>query len=358
MFSSMGCGGYWPVRRPRSDLWSAGTRPVVPIQWPMSESSEPSIRLQQEQVSISVDLPDARQTKAIFHADLLSHHIQPLHLTIHNGSERPYLFRKASLDAHYIPAHDAARWACVPPIISGIEHLRWATFVLPGLLFETLIEPVTTFDFPGMEEAASRPLASNRREVVEDFVAHEFPDGPIAPGSAQSGVVLIHPPLLGRSLPLTLTDVTSQQPLVFDLPIPPPVYAAVHTYPQPYDVVWGSTLNAASRIRIWKMVNSDAHQGLVNIRKGISLWIWSRATPITVTLQRIDETHTSVTVHSPLRATTTVGLGVHSPTVDQFFDELDARLLPPKLKVESSDATSAPSLPQAASRADETPHPR
>ena len=324
--SSVGCGGYFPLRWPRSDLWSAPTNPAAFIRLPSSDLAAYPNQVQKDRVSVVVELIDREQAKQQFHADLLGVKVQPLMLVIHNGSDQTYAFRKADVVQGYLPAASVARWAYVSPLETIARSLKWATFFLPGLVFESVIEPMTTLDFPGIEEAAQRPPPPNNQLIKSDFMRHEIADAQIRPNSTLAGVLFTRPLKLGSVIPVTLINAQTQQPLVVEVSVPPPLYTESHTYYASYDAVWETAVKTAAGLRAWRVTSTDKNSGTMTARKGVTFLRWSTATTVTLRIQKVNERRTTVRLESPLRRSDSTAYGERSPTVDKFFLELDRKL--------------------------------
>ncbi len=273
-----------------------------------------------------VELIDREQAKQQFHADLLGVRVQPLMLVIHNESDQTYAFRKADVAQGYLPAASVARWAYVSPLETVARYLKWAVFFLPGLVFEAVIEPTTALDFPGIEEAAQRPPPPNNQLIREDFMRHEIADTEIRPNDTVAGVLFTRPLKLGGVLPVTLINAQTQQPVVVEVPVPPPVYTESRTYYASYDAVWETAVKTAAGLRGWRAISTDKHSGTITARKGLTFLRWSTATTVTLTIQKVNERRTTVRLDSPLRRPDSTAYGEHSPTVDKFFLELDRKL--------------------------------
>ena len=330
--SSLSCGGYRPIRWPRSDLWTPSPVEAFTIQLPDADLMRDAGRVQKDNVSVAVALLDPQRTKETFHADLVRHGVQPLMVVIHNGSDQPYVFHKADVGSRAIPAGKAARRAYVHPTVIAARFVKWLFFLIPGLVFESIVEPASTLDFPGIEEAARRPSVPPHRAIRDEFARHEIADTEIGPGRDHTGVMFVRPPKLGSVIPVTLVNARTQQPLVFEMPTPPPVYTALHEYGYPYEEVWDGAVDVARHIVSWKVLSNDKAAGVIAVRKG---WFFSpRKTRMTIAVQKLGDEHTQVTVQSPLRRTTSVGYGEHSRTIDRFFDELDKRFLVKALELE------------------------
>jgi len=283
-------------------------------------------------VAVALALIDPQRTKETFRADLVRRGVQPLMVVIHNGSDQPYVFHKANVGSRAIPAGKAAQRAYVHPTVTAARFVKWLIFLIPGLVFESIVEPASTLDFPGIEEAARRPSVPNHRALRDEFARHEIADAEIWPGRDHAGVMFIRPPKLGSVIPVTLVNARTQQPLVFEMPTPPPVYTALHAYGYPYEEVWDGAVHVATRIVSWKVLSNDKAAGVIAVRKGWFFSPWK--TRMTIAVQRLGGERAQVTVQSPLRRTTSVGYGEHSRTIDRFFDELDNRFFVKAVELE------------------------
>ena len=328
----LGCG-YFPLRWPKRELWSAGWTEPLTITLPLGDAVVLPVRVEQERVMVAAEFLDPERTVDVFHANLLRNHIQPLLLVLRNGSEQPYRFRKADVDARYVPAAQAARWACVHPAVTAARLIRWGVFFLPGLLMESVVEPTTTLDFPVFEELARRPERTDSRQIIVEFQRHEIADGDIGPDEIRAGAMFLRPPRLGSVIAVRLVNARTQQPLVLKIPAPPPVYEAHGTYPHSYETVWNAALEAGARIKSWRVASSDPKTGVIAVRHGLRFLTWSTVTRITIAVHALAEARpaplTQVTVQSTLRRRDTTGSGEHSRTIEQFFFELGGALPAP-----------------------------
>lgn len=321
--TSINCRGYWPLRWPRKDLWVPATSSLSPIQLPVSELAASPSRIEQDHVSVAAVLIEPRRTKQIFGTDLVRKGVQPLLLRIHNGNDRAYLFDKAHVNPPAIPAAQAARRTDLHPTITLARYLKWLVFVVPGIIVESIVEPASTFNFPGIEEAAQRPPRSNAQRLTADFLKHEIADEEIGPNGSLEGVLFIHPPRLGSAVRVTLINAHTRQPLVLDIPTPPPVYVERHAYPHPSEKVWNAAVSAATHIKSWRVLSTDKTRGMMLVKKGWTGSSWVAPVQITMTVEQTNERWTQVTLQSPLRRATSVGYGEHSATIDKFFAGLD-----------------------------------
>src|SRR3989338_2478009 len=114
----------------------AGTRPwgiillLIGMALPMMSEAF-SNRIEKDGVSVAVDVLKPEDTEDVFGADLVRQGTQPLMLMIQNGSAETYRFRKADVDARYIPAAEAARHAYGNPIVTGGRMIGWAVWHVP-----------------------------------------------------------------------------------------------------------------------------------------------------------------------------------------------------------------------------------
>ena len=178
--AALGCHGYFPVRAPQRELWVAAPAERPPIMLPSLRADREPGRDDHDDVSVVVKVLEPSLSRSLFQVDLPRHHIQPLLLLLHNGGGETYLFRKAAVDARYLHAEAVARMVSQHPSVTLLRFGKWLAMLLPGLLFETIIEPATTFDFPGIEEAAQRPPPTDNARIREAFARCEIPDGPLA----------------------------------------------------------------------------------------------------------------------------------------------------------------------------------
>ena len=160
-------------------------------------------RVQHEGVSVDVQVMDAEETKDVFDVDLIRQGVQPLVITIRNGSQATYRFRKADVDAHYIPAAVAATKAYENPVVVG------------GEIVEQTVRSLHQFIFPPPKHMPGRPILN--RNVQQSFVKEEIPDADIAPKGSLSGFLFLRAQAAGVPLRVTLINLQTQQPLVFDI---------------------------------------------------------------------------------------------------------------------------------------------
>lgn len=322
-----GCGGYWPLRWPARDLWAALPGDVPSLQVPAGPLTGYSHQLTQDGVAVGIEFLTAPQAREMFHVDLAGNGIQPLLVAIQNASGRPWRLRKSEMGLRVIPAARVAALACPDPVRSLARYVKWLVFFIPGLVFETVVEPTSTLDFPIMHDASRHPAASGCRHLREDFVRQELADGEIAPGQLRSGVVFVPPVRLGSTVSLTLTPAGNQEKVAWVFPTPPPIYSRTELYSHPPTIVWDAARKAVGRVVSWRIERADRAKGTIGIRKG---WRWlpgSSYASILVTVQEAGTGLTRVRVETPLPRPTSVHYGEHSRTIDRFFQEL-ARKLP------------------------------
>ena len=160
-------------------------------------------RLQKEGVSVDVQIMSAEETQDVFDVNLIRHGIQPLVITIRNGSQATYRFRKADVDARYIPAAVAATKAYENPVAVGADLVQRTTNSLHQIIF------------PPPKQVPGRPILN--RNIQQSFVKEEIPDADIAPNGSLSGFLNLRPQAPGVPLRVTLINLQTQQPLVFDI---------------------------------------------------------------------------------------------------------------------------------------------
>ncbi|MBI3319403.1 MAG: hypothetical protein HYZ89_02290 [Candidatus Omnitrophica bacterium] len=250
-------------------------------------------------------------------------------MTMRNDSEHPYLFRKANVGVRTVPAATVVRLLEIHPVKMAASYVRWLFFIVPGLVFDTIVEPASTFDFPGIHEAAQRPAHRDTQAMRADVMKHEIADAEVPPTETLSGLLFIRPPRLGSTMTLTLINTATHQPVVFEVPTPPPLYVEQHEYIQPVEAVWDAVVKSAAPIQSWKPVSMDKAKGLLIVRTGLNGLAWWMASTMTIAIQPTPDHKTQLTLQSPLRRATTAGYGEHSRTIDRFVQALDARLPQP-----------------------------
>lgn len=341
-----GCGGYWPLRWPARDLWAAipGARPSIGV--PIGPLKDYSYQLTQDGVAVGIELLTPAQARGMFQVELARNGIQPLLVAIQNTSAQTWRLRKSEMGLRVIPASRVAALACPDPVHTLARYVKWLAFVIPGLLFETVIEPASTLDFPILHQTSRHPAASGCRYIREDFVRQELADGEIAPGQLRSGVVFVPPVRLGSTVSITLAAAGSQEKAAWVFPTPPPIYSRTELYPRPPTVVWDVVRKAMSRIASWRIRRADQAKGAIDVRKG---WQWlpgSSYTSIMVTVQEAGTGLTRVSVETPLRRPTSVHYGEHSQAIDRFFQGLATELpRPPPPKPTEQSLVPAASRP-------------
>ena len=167
------------------------------------QRATPPGRIQKEGVSVDVQVMDAEETTDVFGVDLVRQGVQQLVITIHNGSQAAYRFRKADVDARYIPAAVAATKAYENPVIVG------------GEILERTVSSLHQFIFPPPKNVPGRPILN--RNVQQSFIKEEIPEAEITPSSSLSGFLYIRPQAARTPLRVTLLNLQTQQPLVFDI---------------------------------------------------------------------------------------------------------------------------------------------
>ena len=338
---SAGCGGYFPLRWSSPDLWTPSTTSRPPMAPPSSMLEDAPEQVTQEGISAAIKIIPRAQAKNIFHADLMQHRVQPLIVMLQNSSEHTYAFHASQMSVQSIPAATVAKYAYVHPVITAVRLAKWVVMFVPGLLMESMIEPTTTFDFPNFENAAKRPVLPHHREIQAEFLRHEIPNGLVAPKSALTGFLFVRPFPLGRPIRLTLMNVDTQQPLVLEVPLPPPVYADQRDYAQSAAKVWDAVTEVAGGIPSWKVTTQDPERGVLVIQEGFKWWGWSTRTPITLSVQAMTTQQTRVRLESLLPRAESTSYGMHSQTIDQFFEQLDNRFPRPVVALPASGAPSS-----------------
>ena len=167
-----------------------------------------SVREREAGVTVGIQVIDAEQTADIFDINLVAKGVQPLLITIKNGSGQTYQFRKADV-ARYIPAAEAAKQAYDNPLVVGGRLLRQVAAIVPKLLF------TQTRSHGGV----SPPPVLNRN-IQQDFVREEIADGEIAPNGSLEGFLYLRPLEPGTPIRVTLVNAKTQEPLVIEQPAP------------------------------------------------------------------------------------------------------------------------------------------
>ena len=347
--SAIACGSFRPVQAPRSDLWQAPRLTPPRIVLPDLQVATPSSRAQQDDVTVLLQLLDAERAHAIFGVDFQRYDLQPVLIAIRNDSPRTYAFRHAGVVPRPVPAARVAGLASLHPIRIAAEHVRWLTFLVPGLLVESLIEPLT-IDFPGIEEAAQRPAVPNARAVRAEFVRHELSEGLLDPDQTLAGVLFLRPFRLGSPVTISLLDVKSRQ--LLRLRVPTPTIASVErrTYRQPVETVWKAAVQAASRMDTWRVVSTDTVRHVLVAHTGARLFGWSRVVHITVTVERKTDRVTEVQIDSVRPGALSTAYGLSSTTLDQFTQTLASGLPKPAVLTVRNPAASTAIAPAPARR--------
>ena len=355
---SAGCGGYWPLRWPSRDLWAAIPDKIPAVQAPTDPVKDYSHQLTQDGVSVGIDWLSPAQARDIFHVDLARNGVQPLLVAIQNMSGQPYELRKSEMGLpaasdkaqaglRVIPASRVAALACPGPVRALARYVKWLAFLVPGFVFETVVEPTSTMDFPIMREASRRPAASGCRYIREDFIRQELADGEIAPGQSRSGVVFMPPVGLGGTVSIILAPAGTRAKAAWVFPTPAPVYARTERYAHAPTVVWDAVLKVVRHVASWRIRRADRATGTIDVRKG---WKWlpgSAYAPIIVAVREDGAGLTRVSIASPLPRPTSVHYGEHSRTIDRFFEELTRRLPgPPPSKPAKQPLAPAASGPE------------
>lgn len=325
-----GCAGYWPLRLPQRDLWAAAPVEPEPLRVPGHPAKSYSHQLHQGGLSVALELLDSTHAQQAFHLDLARHGIQPVMLAIQNHTEQTYAFHKADFGrGRVIPASRVAGLGCPHPVRIAGGYMKWLAFLVPGFLFETVIEPSTTFDFPIMREASrhpSWPSCGARRRM---FTSQEFADGDILPGASRTGVVFLRPIALESTLTVIVRHAQTGEPLALVLPTPASTTSKIRLDSKPPAVVWPVVLESARRISSWRVKSADPKTGVIMIGKRSELAPWARSRPVTVQVRLVGDGRTQTTVERPLREPLSTSLEPSNPAVEHFFRELSEELPPP-----------------------------
>lgn len=141
--------------------------------------------------------------------------IQPLFVVIENGSTETYRFQKDQVEPAVVPAKDAAK--------AGYRHTVLRTVFWTFVAVPSLAVALFTGQFfwaLGLPIGAATQSRRVNKEIREQFVANEIPDGPVAPGQRLSGLLFIKPGH-GGTLRIVLVNTRTQESPVFDLPLEP-----------------------------------------------------------------------------------------------------------------------------------------
>ncbi len=345
-----GCGGYRPVRWPSATLWVAAPAEVHRIRLPERSLTEYPVVLHEGSLSVGVDVVDADRAQEWFSVDLLAHGIQPLLLAVSNEGNQTKLLAPDFLSVRMIPARRVAAYASQSLVGRTAQHVRWVAWFVPGLLFSSIVEPLTTLDFLGMEEISARPARSPNREIRADFVSHELAPGPVEPQATRSGVVFVRRLAPDRRLTLTVRDPQGGEPVRIEIQAPlEPVDAQWHRYAVSKDQAWKAATAAAASIKNWRVQDADPDAGTMQISKGVRwLGIGNRMT-IRLMIRRVDEGVTDIGAERVGRGGRASSVGP-SILLDRFFDQLRGQLaayIPPELSLPEDSSPGAPSSDQA-----------
>ena len=185
-----------------SVAWPAAGQAAHQLFEPPPRAAAPG-QLKKDGVSVDVQVMTVEETKDVFDVDLIRHGVQPLVVTIRNGSQATYRFRKADVDARYIPAAVAAATAYENPVAVG------------GAILGRTVSSLHQFIFPPPKATPFRPILN--RNIQQSFVTEEIPDADITPNGSLSGFLYLRPLAPGAPLRITLVNLLTQQPLVFDI---------------------------------------------------------------------------------------------------------------------------------------------
>ncbi len=338
---NVGCSSYRPIRWPRRELWAASVESAPPITIPSSKLSAYPNHLEQDHVAVAVEFIDPLRAKDLLHVDPAKHGVQPLMIVIQNGSGQSYRFDKTDVGARVVPAARVASWAGPHPVVTVLRYLKWAAFFIPGFIFDTVVEPATTFEFPGIQDASQRPARFNRQQMSADLVEHEIADTAIAPDAAHAGFLFIRTPAPDGRLSITLTNARTRQPSIFDVPIPPPMHVERYDYPHPYPMVWDAALRATARVPGWRITSTDEAHGLILVSASRGILWRTMGAPIRITLQRVTNVRTRAVIESRLQRPDHTGRGEHFRTIGGFLNRLAALLPKPTMSIAPGAAFSS-----------------
>ena len=168
------------------------------------QTAAPAVRVEKAGVSVEVGVMSPEETSDIFGVDLIKRGIQPLMMTIRNGGAQTYRFRKADVDANYVPAAAVATHAYENPVVTGGRVAGWLLWHVPA------------FVFPSLQRGTRRPAL--RRDVRRDFAREEIADTEIGPGGVARGFMFIRHREGGGPLMVRLLNVQTQDVLIIEIP--------------------------------------------------------------------------------------------------------------------------------------------
>ncbi|MBI2093708.1 MAG: hypothetical protein HYT88_03180 [Candidatus Omnitrophica bacterium] len=334
---SAGCQGYFPLRAPRADLWQAKTAASPSIPLPDVQPSAYSLHSQQEGVTFAIEVFDARRSQEAFGANLPLQGISPVMVLLHNGSDTAFLFHKAHVRPLAVIAKKAARRAYVHPLRRVYRSLKWAALFVPGLLMQSLVEPLTTLDFPGFQEASRRPEKPNHNGIQAAFIESEIKDGAIEPSASRTGWLFVPTLVPGKSLQVDLVDASTLKSLSLKLKIPLASVSESRDYLVSSKKVWDVAIEEASKMPGWRLISADEKKGTMEISYGTKfIWVGSTG-KLLISIQEITPEQTLLRLEDTQDSAKSLLIPL-SRRAEKFLGDLDSALpmRPPEPVLEES----------------------
>lgn len=324
---SSSCAGQWPIRLPPRETWVTAPSPSEPLDISFEAIAQTAAKTQQRDIAAAWALITPAIAAEWFHAKAVQRGIQPLALILYNGSPDPYWFDPASASPRPIsPERAAQRLSSIHPVVTAGRYVTWLALLPLSLVFVSVVEPSTGLEFTTMEEIVRRPTRSNRLDLQAQLMRYELPAGSLGPGETRAGLLLIHPPVLGDPLSVTLVNGRTHEPLVLSWNAQPAPSSSF--YDTTYETVWNAAVQAAAAIPSWSVVSTDKTQGRILVRRRLSMKFLggSRPPPITITVVPVSPEQTQTTLtDSPSRRQAFWFLA-STQNSHAFFDGLTARL--------------------------------
>ena len=160
--------------------------------------------IEQEHIAVLAKRLSAEEIEQAFDENLLRRGVQPVSIEIRNEATEPARFRKADVNAHYVPAERVARYAYANPIVVGLRFVRWPIACTGAFIIRM-----------GREVHCPKPVTN--RDIREDYRFQEIPDAEIAPGGSLDGMLFL-PAASSGPVTITLTKTGSPQPLMYTFP--------------------------------------------------------------------------------------------------------------------------------------------
>ncbi len=171
--------------------------------------------IEQDGVTVAVRALAAEEAKEGLVCFLPSYGIQPVMVSVHNGSSRTYRFQKRSISPEPFPALEVYRKVRSHPNMTASAYAPhpWGTseeeigWNLMFLLAMPLLLPMLVLG--DLSEVSWNSAFKN------DLLKKEFKDGPIRPGQTRSGLIFLSREKMSESLRIELEGNPDSEPLVF-----------------------------------------------------------------------------------------------------------------------------------------------